>query len=76
LFDQPSYSPDLTPSDYHLLTYLRKWVRSQCFSNYGELLEGVKTSPSSKAASFFDTGMQKLIPRYKCLNFGGDYVEK
>jgi hypothetical protein len=29
------------------------------------------------AAEFFDTGIQKLIPRYdKCLSSGGDYIEK
>jgi hypothetical protein len=32
---------------------------------------------SSQAADFFDTGIQKLIPRYDmCLSFGGDYIEK
>jgi hypothetical protein len=40
-------------------------------------MEGVKTWPSSQAADFFDTGMQKLIPQYdKCLNSSSDYVEK
>jgi transposase len=24
LFDQPPYSPDIAPSDYHLFTYLKK----------------------------------------------------
>jgi hypothetical protein len=40
-------------------------------------MEGVKTWLSWMAAEFFDRGIQKLIPRYnKCLNSGGDYVEK
>jgi hypothetical protein len=31
----------------------------------------------SQAADFYDTGIQKLVPRYdKCLNSGGEYVEK
>jgi hypothetical protein len=50
-------------------------VGSQRFKN-NELMEGVKTWLSSQAADFFDTGTQKLIPRYKRLNSGGDYVEK
>jgi hypothetical protein len=38
-------------------------------------MEGVKTWLSSQAVDFFDTGIQKLIPRYyKYLNSGGDYV--
>jgi hypothetical protein len=77
LFDHPLYSPDLAPSDYHLFTYPKNWLGSQRFNSNEELIEGVKTWLRPQAADFFDTGMQKLIPRYdKCLNFGGDYVEK
>jgi hypothetical protein len=75
LFDHPPYSPDLAPSDYHIFTYLNNWLGLQGFSNNEELMEGVKTWLSSQAADFFDTDIQKLIPRYdKCLNSGGDYV--
>jgi hypothetical protein len=76
--DHTPYRPNLTPSDYHLftLTYLKNWLGSQRLSNY-ELMEGVKMYLSSKATDFFDTGIQKLIPRYdKCFNSGGDYVQK
>jgi hypothetical protein len=58
-----------------LFTYLKKWLRSQRFNN-NELMEVVKTWLSSQAADFFDTGIQKLVPRYKCLNSGSDNVEK
>jgi hypothetical protein len=51
-------------------------VRSQRFNNKEELIEGDKTQQSSQAADFFDTGIQKLIPPYKCPNSYGDYVEK
>jgi hypothetical protein len=40
------------------------------------MIEGVKTWLSSQAADSFDTGLQKLIPRYKFLTSGSDYVEK
>jgi histone-lysine N-methyltransferase SETMAR len=77
LFDQPPYSPDLAPSDYNLFTYLKSWLGSQRFNNNEELMEGVKTWLSSQAADFFDTGIQKLIPRYdKRLSSGNDHVEK
>jgi len=30
-----------------------------------------------QAATFYEEGIQKLVPRYdKCLNYGGEYVEK
>jgi hypothetical protein len=76
LFDHPPYSSHLVPNDYHLFTYRKNWFGSPCFINNEELMEGVKTWLSSKVAGFFDTGIQKLIPRYKCLNSNGDYVEK
>jgi hypothetical protein len=58
------YSPDLALSDYHLFTYLKKWFGSQRFGNNEELMKDVKIWLSSQAADFFDTGIQKLIPRY------------
>jgi histone-lysine N-methyltransferase SETMAR len=76
LFDQHSYSHDLAPSDYHLFTHLKNWLESQRFNNNEKLMESAKTWLSSMAADFFDIGTQKIIPRYKCLNSGGDYVEK
>jgi transposase len=57
LFDHPSYSPDLTPSDYQLFTYQKNSLGSQHFNNTGELMEGVKTWLSSQATDFFDTGI-------------------
>jgi transposase len=50
LFDHPPYSPDLTPSNYHLFTYLKNWLESQHFNNNGELMEGVRTWLSSEVA--------------------------
>jgi hypothetical protein len=77
LSDHPPYSPDLAPRDYHLFTYLKNWLGSQCFNNKEKLMEGAKMWLSSQVADFFDTGIQKLIPRYhKCHNSSGDYTEK
>jgi transposase len=76
LFYHPPYSPDFAPSDYNRFAYLKNWLRSQRFNNNEELIEGVKTWLNSQAADFFDRGMQKLIPRYKCLSSDCDYVEK
>jgi hypothetical protein len=72
-FDHPSYSPDLAPSDHHLFTYRKNWLRSQRENNNEGTMEGVETWLSSQAAGFIDTDIQKLIRRYKCLISGGDY---
>jgi hypothetical protein len=49
LFDHHPHSPDLSPSDYHLFTYLNNWLGSQNFNNNKELMEGVKRWLSSQA---------------------------
>jgi hypothetical protein len=77
LSDHLPYRPDISPSDNHLITYLKNWLWSQCFNNNEELMEGAKTWLNSQMADFFDRGIQKLILRYdKCFNSGGDYTEK
>src|SRR5215469_17316576 len=75
--DHPSYSPDLAPSDYHLFLHLKKHIAGQRHSDDDEVKTFVKQWLSNQAASFFDDGIQKLVPRYdKCLNCNGNYVEK
>jgi transposase len=41
LFEHPPCSPDLALRNYHLLIYLKNWLRLQFFNN-NELIEGVK----------------------------------
>jgi hypothetical protein len=71
LFDQPPHRPDITPRDYHFLPYLKNWLRLQPFNNK-ELMEGVEMWLSSYAAQFIGTDKQKLIPRYRYFNIGGN----
>jgi hypothetical protein len=62
------------PSDFHL--FLRQmFLAGQRFFNY--VKEAVKKWLFSQAATFCEEGIQKLVPRYdKCLNNGGNYIEK
>ena len=42
-----------------------------------DLKDAVPKWLTSQAAAFYEEGIQKLVPRYdKCLNNGGEYVEK
>jgi histone-lysine N-methyltransferase SETMAR len=69
VFNHPPYSPDLAPSDFHLFLHLKKF--HQNFENDRE------EELEFQAADFYDTGIQKLVPRYdKCRNSDGEYVEK
>jgi hypothetical protein len=55
LFEHPSYSLHLAPSNYHLFTYLKNWLESQHFNNNEELIEGVRRGVSTQVGDFFDT---------------------
>jgi hypothetical protein len=76
IFDHRPYRPYFAPSDYHLFTYMKNWLRLQCFNNNEELMDYVK-NVAGLIGGRLDTGMQKLIPQYDmCLSYSGDYVEK
>jgi hypothetical protein len=62
LLDHPPYSPDLTPSEYHLFTYLKNWLGSQCFNNNEQLMEDVKMWLSSWAAELLTQAYKNLFP--------------
>jgi hypothetical protein len=57
--------------------HLKTFLRGRRFHDNNEVKEGVNTWFASQAASFYDAGIQKLVPRHdKCVNNGGNYVEK
>ncbi|GFU43781.1 mariner Mos1 transposase [Trichonephila clavipes] len=76
VFRQPFYSPDLAPSDFHLLSRMKNWLATQYFDDK-ELRMRVTDWLRSQAAEFYDNGISKLVHLYdKCLNLFVDYVEK
>jgi histone-lysine N-methyltransferase SETMAR len=69
----PPYSRDLAPSDFHVFLHLKKFIGGWRFVEDDDVKEAVNTRFSSQAASLYDAGIQKLVPRYdKCLNNGGN----
>jgi hypothetical protein len=47
------------------------------FDTVDEVQEAVMTWFKEQAADFYDSGIQKLVPRLnKCLESAGDYVKK
>jgi histone-lysine N-methyltransferase SETMAR len=75
-FDDPPYSPDLAPSDFHVFLHLKTFPGGRRFHDDNEVNEAASTWFASQAASFYVAGIQNLMPRYKCLNNGGNYVKK
>ncbi|GFV85048.1 histone-lysine N-methyltransferase SETMAR [Trichonephila clavipes] len=77
VFGHPSYSPDLTPSDFHLFLHLKSFLAGKHFNNDKELKENVSNWLKTQAATFYEEGIEKLVPRYDTYlqNFGS-YVER
>jgi len=76
ILDHPPYSPDLAPSDFHLFLYLKKHLAGKKLDDDDEVQE-VMTWFKGLAVDFYDSGIQKLVPRLnKCLDNAGDCVEK
>ncbi len=59
LIDHASYSPDLTPSDFHLFPKLKQRLSGQRFMTDEKLQEAIKKSLDRLAAEFFEAGFQK-----------------
>jgi len=75
--DHPPYSPDLASSDFHLFLHLKKHLAGKKFDDDDEVHEEVMTWFIGQAADYYDSGIQKPVPRLnKCLDNAGDCVEK
>jgi hypothetical protein len=67
----------LAPSDFHLFPKLKEFLGGRRFKSNKEVKDAVKEWLNGLAAEVYDEGTQKLVRRYdKCLNVGGDFVEK
>jgi hypothetical protein len=77
VFEHPAYSPDFAPSDFNLFPKLKEFLGGRRFKGDEEMKDAVNEWLNGLAEEVYDEGIQKLVTRYdKCLNVGGDYVEK
>jgi hypothetical protein len=76
ILDHPPYSPDLASGDFRLFLQPKKRLAGTKFDD-DEVQEEVMTWFERQAAVFYDSGIQKLVPRLnKCLDNAGENVEK
>ena len=72
-FDHPPYSPDLAPSDYHLLPGLKKQLKSRNFSSEVEVIAAAENCWGGQTSEFFLSGLQTLEQRAKkCIWLHGE----
>ena len=63
--------------DFHLFLHLKKHLAGKKFDDDDDVQEEVMTWYKWHVADFYDSEIQKLVPRpNKCLDNAGDYVEK
>ena len=63
--------------DFHLFLHPKEHLAGKKFDDDDEVQEEVTTWFKGQAADFYDSGIQKLVPRLNiCLDNIGDYVEK
>ena len=73
----PPYSPDLAPSDYHLIGTLKKPLRGKHFADVQEMKAAVDQWIRETPKEFFTSGLRNLEKRWKkCISINGDYIEK
>ena len=62
---------------FHLFLHLKKHLAGKNFDDDDEVREVVMTRFKGLAADFYDSGIEKQVPRLKkSLDNAGDYVEK
>ena len=63
--DQPAYSPDLAPSDYHLFRSMQMDLADVRFRNIEEVRNWVDGWIAEKDEEFFRRGIHKLLQRWR-----------
>lgn len=72
----PPYSPDLSPTDYHLFRNLDNFLRGKIFANDDEIKSAFSDFVSLQSSEFFKSGIKKLVSRWeKCVEKEGKYFE-
>ena len=72
----PPYSPDLSPTDYHLFKHFSQFLREKCFRNQGDAERALDDFIASRTPEFYETGIKKLVTRWQqCVQCNGFYFD-
>ena len=72
------YSPDLSPTNYHLFEHLDDFLQGKHFHNQQDAKKAVQEFVISQSMDFFffATGINKLISHWqKCVDSNGSYFD-
>ncbi len=77
IFSHPPYSPDLAPSYFWPFPILKRRLGGERFQTDAEVQSAVDAFFQKNPTEFYTTGIPPIVERYtKCIDQGGDYVEK
>ena len=72
--DHPPYSPDLSPSDFHLFRSLEHFLNKKKFRNSGHLRRELTVFFESKDQAFWNRGIDLLPEKWQeCIDSNGEY---
>ncbi|KAK6732476.1 hypothetical protein RB195_016701 [Necator americanus] len=75
VLQHPPYSPDLTPTDYHLFRSLSNQMRGVTFDNNEDLENWLNNFFESRPGGFWQNGINKLVERWEqVVNNDGEYI--
>lgn len=77
LLPHPPYSPDLAPCDFRLFPQLKAQLRGQHFESVSDLKNCTMRVVKSFDSDWYTATFDQWVKRHrKCVETGGDYVEK
>ena len=63
MLEHPPYSSDLAPSDFFLFPKIKEHLSGKRFANDGDLKDAAVTSLNYQAATWYEEGIHKLVPK-------------
>ena len=74
--NHPAYSPDIAPTDYHMFSHLKKFLRGKSFDSDDEVIATVESYLSDLDSEFFSTGIESLHDRWlRVVAIEGQYIQ-
>lgn len=76
ILPHPPYSPDFSPTDYHLFRHYELFLRGKVYSDQNELIKGFEDFIKSKTEEFYTNGIYDLPNRWqKTHDYNGVYFD-
>ena len=74
--NHPAYSPDIAPTDYYLLSYLKKFMRGKNYGSNDEAIQTVEGYLRDLDSEFFCQGIESLCDRWqRVVASEGQYIQ-